>query len=1543
MAKAETLLDTLRRAGRVDSEGDFTLDGRKAQEKMREFALVDSHEYVLKIVQAAVAGGASRVDVSADARGVRVVAHGWQVSAEVLADPFAGLFISQERVEAQDWRHLAIGLNAALALQPQGIEVRAGGRVLRIESAESRSVRDEASTHDGTRIDVLERVSWRLAGRALKALVGGVPEAQLVATRVSWCRVHVTLNGRGVTDPEWTATIRRRVGGDPHYAGDDFVTWLPAGVSADTARVTFIKHGVQVCERALELPPLQAFAAMHGDDLLTNASGSDVVDDGRYKACVDDLRKRGEDLLLRLAAQSDVTEDSPWWTGVRPHLLRVVAARFGKSLRGDGSAVCEALLKTPLFRDIQGNPVTLADIAAARTSGGSVQPCRGMLTLAKRPLHLYVQVDGTDAFHALGAALGAKWLEPLADRERTDKMTAWLTRQARPLELPSRGPFIETMPFEENDIRGSIALPRHLHVSATAFIRFMVDGRDAVTKFVDLGGPRFEAVVDCPRLSLNDRFDDLVDDAAYDQVKAVLLARYERLCAQAAKRVEGDEPRTREVHSHLLDLLLTRAPDAPLDAAIEAVPLFPTVAGKNVAIAELRRDVAEFSATYVISAPSPGPQLDHRNIVVDVEKKALRKVLTRVFGAKKVVDYSHRLDVEREALRKMQGPVEALVLPDALLATEFAVGDIRGVVGIMRPGSTARPVSANAGPRNMTRRPAVIGLLKEGRRIVTRDTVLKVGPLEALVDSPRFTPNASWDAVRNDDGMKEAMDALEQGMGALVVRAAEALPTLNAWGRALALQVLVDYVAWKPDALPAQVAQAPIFPTIDGRVLSVSEVRQEVARMGDLYCVFAQPAATDDETGRPVLRLDTDERVRAVRAAFSGVRLVDRKRDLAVHSGRKAFLRRAQQPASLTVDASRFIIRVPLSNDGVQGWSGEIGLLGPEQPSAHGVRVTVLREGREIDQIVVQAPLASEAVVGWDTAPVSETWSALASEAAVKEVRGVVGKAVEAAVAALLDRDVRRGTPEAMLLLAYAMRRARSASDLLRGPDLLKRVSAAPIVEDSTGAPLSLATLASEYQTFKRLPWVGPGVEGQLVEKRHVLRCDPHTLKLFELVFSNTHDAEFALDLARMGRRNYEKAPRVTTLRVGEGPWLARVAASGGGLQGELAVSPTAGARVDMVVDGRLVERRQLFAGISLAGVITGPSLKANDSWDEVELKLQHERALDKMLDALFEQVARKAVGDASARAALLAYYLARRNVFKEMEGGLPAAARVEVFPLVGGGHVSLQSVMDVWRLEPVKLPAGWTRWLQDRVTEVSVTKWNPSEKQGLVYVAREPVEWPYPLLSSRDRPIVAFLEDFFDVRAVCHVDGRSAAAVAEEWAREAARERQNREAAQQWAANRRESEAREQQRRADERARQEAQRQARERAREAEVLLRQREAEALRLTPDEADLQQALTEAFARLCARLDEKWRECFARVTVSHVYHSNLVTVSEKGHPVIAADHSVTRLALTRFKTDRGALACLVSAVYTTVNQWEAGVTDDDEVRFMEDLADWLLEEA
>lgn len=118
MDDLDSLLGHLRDGGKVESSGTFTLDLRKARDKLRAYQLAEPCFYLLKLVQAGVAAGAVRLDLHLARReisvymildpGTRLAESGALI--ELLADP--------QSAQPGPLRHLAIGLNSSWALEP---------------------------------------------------------------------------------------------------------------------------------------------------------------------------------------------------------------------------------------------------------------------------------------------------------------------------------------------------------------------------------------------------------------------------------------------------------------------------------------------------------------------------------------------------------------------------------------------------------------------------------------------------------------------------------------------------------------------------------------------------------------------------------------------------------------------------------------------------------------------------------------------------------------------------------------------------------------------------------------------------------------------------------------------------------------------------------------------------------------------------------------------------------------------------------------------------------------------------------------------------------------------------------------------------------------------------------------------------------------------------------------------------------------------------------------------------------------------------------
>ncbi|MEW6279485.1 MAG: hypothetical protein AB1758_12720 [Candidatus Eremiobacterota bacterium] len=118
----DRLLEGLQREGELDSSGDFTLDFQKARLKLGRHQLVSPGHYLLKFVQACVAGGATRVHVRTRGHQVELQSNP-EFPLQELPRLSAYLLYSNSLTEPRSLRHLAVGLNSAIGLEPRRLEL----------------------------------------------------------------------------------------------------------------------------------------------------------------------------------------------------------------------------------------------------------------------------------------------------------------------------------------------------------------------------------------------------------------------------------------------------------------------------------------------------------------------------------------------------------------------------------------------------------------------------------------------------------------------------------------------------------------------------------------------------------------------------------------------------------------------------------------------------------------------------------------------------------------------------------------------------------------------------------------------------------------------------------------------------------------------------------------------------------------------------------------------------------------------------------------------------------------------------------------------------------------------------------------------------------------------------------------------------------------------------------------------------------------------------------------------------------------------------
>ena len=116
----DDLIAQYRDAGEHESTGSFTLDLKKAQERLAKFALEKPYFWILKVIQALVYSGATTIDIDAGVNKVKIVADAVPTGFETIEDLLAHLLTDAEKA-APALRHLAAGLQGSLSVDPSYI------------------------------------------------------------------------------------------------------------------------------------------------------------------------------------------------------------------------------------------------------------------------------------------------------------------------------------------------------------------------------------------------------------------------------------------------------------------------------------------------------------------------------------------------------------------------------------------------------------------------------------------------------------------------------------------------------------------------------------------------------------------------------------------------------------------------------------------------------------------------------------------------------------------------------------------------------------------------------------------------------------------------------------------------------------------------------------------------------------------------------------------------------------------------------------------------------------------------------------------------------------------------------------------------------------------------------------------------------------------------------------------------------------------------------------------------------------------------------
>lgn len=174
----ESLLDELRREGRLDSEGIFTENQEQLFARLTTRLFQDPEEYHLSFLQALVASGATSIMMDTESM-THITFEATGCALELPHGEWPSLAIDRT---AGARRFLAAGLVGAWSLHPQ-IDIESGGQRWTFRPAEGIEPHREPAHDTGTRI--------RLKRVKRKFLTGNTVQPRLVA-----CRAPVRLKSR---------------------------------------------------------------------------------------------------------------------------------------------------------------------------------------------------------------------------------------------------------------------------------------------------------------------------------------------------------------------------------------------------------------------------------------------------------------------------------------------------------------------------------------------------------------------------------------------------------------------------------------------------------------------------------------------------------------------------------------------------------------------------------------------------------------------------------------------------------------------------------------------------------------------------------------------------------------------------------------------------------------------------------------------------------------------------------------------------------------------------------------------------------------------------------------------------------------------------------------------------------------------------------------------------------------------------------------------------------------------------------------------------
>ncbi|MBZ5710553.1 hypothetical protein [Nannocystis pusilla] len=1269
------LFDELRAGGEVDSRGRFTLDRAQARAKMQKFQLADARRYVLELVQAAVLRGATTIAFDIDADDMRMRFDGRPFTPAELDELWGSIFADGDGADLRGVRQLALGLNAALGLEPRRIVVRSGSQQLVLAPG-----RDDALTAIDppiaeTTIHVAQRLRLGLLVAFFRDLRGSLGEEVHLRERCRYARIAISLDGVAIAGgPKIERALVVDELAEPGVVGViGLVEHEPA------AEVRLVKDGVWIDTHPLAGCGPGLVAIVEAEALRKDVSMAKIVADHGFEQVAGLIRAARWGLYARLveaAEQGRLTIEQ-----ALPRARREVL-QFLKLRDLRKRAEVAPLARAITWMDARTCPggqearVSLAALAGAvRTD-----PDSGVREL-RHAIRSYPELKaegppipriGRDQAGEVARLLSCNMVavdDELAAAQRREK--ARLEWHKRPLSprLSASGRHLLRAPLAGPGIDGELGITMEAVDGGRQDGRIWLIAQGCLLRQVDvdLGVPGLELAV-AAAFTPSALFDDAARDGTLVEIMLRTLAALPGPLVDRAERAGGSRNEAglrglvkgwlllaldAEARSGLWERLqvpeahwpdadeVARWLPAPEQLRSEAepwarlrqVPLFEDFDGARRSLDDLARRLAQVGRLEEVDR-SEGSEPGLGREVVRLGRGD-RKILAGLFGGEAVLrSWAPTLAQQRRGRKFRAQPQRSIVataeasvaelraagLDPGLWSRVWANDGVEAVV-ILRPPSGGRgPVKVGA--------PASVELRFEGRPLVTRALDLGFAPITAVASAKTLEPNASWDDVADEEALAAVTAELQRAAWSLVagvVRRWMTGPEVDdatwTWLRSQLLLRLTQCTREEVVREAPELLQVPLFATLGRRVLSLEEVEAVVAAEGRIAWVpMTTPGAALPDP--PIVREEAPA-IAALRHWVGESRLVDGGERL---RARRLERRLADLPTvtSLTLDPAAVWATTSLAGDNAKV-EGEVGLQRGRSDGA--LRIAVCMDGRKIGEFVHEDAGAPLLAIACDPElPLTHDGEVDTRSKRYGQLLRRCRRAANGLVAELCERHASLPDEEReaarVLLLEYAARRIeraeRDGSQPGRGVEAVRSL---PLLVDVWGRPCSLAEVEGRkrgaIEVVTRAVAAPPDT---IAAGRSILAVDPPARRCLEAIGEVTAiDHRWAEVVAAMRARIASPPCDVPDLR--RVAWVDRKATIAGGLQAHLWIprTPTKDDTVALGHEGREIGRMMALAALPCAGIVSGEGLTSASVLDA-----RQRSSLVKQVCRLYETLAKQ-------------------------------------------------------------------------------------------------------------------------------------------------------------------------------------------------------------------------------------------------------------------------------------------------------------------------------